>query len=396
MFISFSISELAYVLMGVSALFTIIYLLWMNSRRRSIKSCVEECENGSTGDSNGTLPGVSIIVYAHNDADYLQNNLPYLLNQTYPQYEVIVVNDGMSFEDSSIVGDFRKEYPNLYLTFIPEDTRNVSHRKLALMIGIKAAKYDVIVTTNANCHPKSPDWLRSMAVGFTDPATEVVIGQAHTNLLHSESGAGRWYRLFDSVTERIMYLSYAICGKPYRGIGDNLAFRKQTFFHNKGFSHSMNLHHGEDDIFVSEIATGENTQVAIGKDAIMSVEYQNTSRMWQELKYRRDFTSRYIKTTAFTVASLMSVVYYLDFAAIAALAATNCRHVIVLSAALLLLLLLTLPQIFISRSCFKALHEPRLFFAIPLFTLWRPIANLYFRLKGQRYHTQNFTWQRKK
>lgn len=394
MILSFDISEIAYILIGTSVVLSAIYLWWLYSCSQAICRNIGDDGVKEVISNPEALPSVSVIVYAHNDAEFLQKNLPYLLNQDYPDFEVIVVNDGLSDDDSNIVSEFRTQYSNIYLTFVPHDARNVSRKKLALMVGIKAAKHDIIVTTNANCRPESPNWLAAMARNFV-PGIDVVIGQSKYDFA-ADRKMGRWYRLFDSVSTRTQYLSYAISGKPYRGTSDNLAYRRHTFFTNKGFSRSMNLHYGDDDIFVSEIADGYNTRVELSADSYVTAEYDNYSHTASERKMRYDFTSRYIDTSAFTIWGVMAAVYYLDFISIAALDALNYLHIVILGISLLLVLALTLPQIFIMRRTARLLHAPRMFFALPLFTLLRPIVNLRYRLKGQRYRTQNFTWQRSK
>lgn len=392
MIISFDISEIEYILIGISIFLSIVYICWLSCSASALKKCVSECGNKSV--DKDKLPPVSVVIYALQDFAYLEKHLPIWLNQDYPKYEVIIVNDGLSVEDSNIVNEFSQQYPNLYQTFLPQDMRNVSRKKLAIMVGIKAAKYDIILNTNATCCPKSSKWIESIARNFDDN-TDVVICQSSYDY-DSDRNFGRCYRLFDVLRMRMLYLTYAIKGKPYRGIGDNLAYRKQTFFNNKGFSHSMNLHHGDDDIFVNEIANGSNTRVELSPESIVTASYFNVAKVLKNMKLHREFTSRYIKSTAFMSAWLMSVFYYFNFLSIAALVWLNPTNIVVLAIALLLLLLLTLTQIFIFRYNSKLLNEPRLFFSIPLFTLLRPIIDVHCHIDGNRYRTQNFTWQRKK
>lgn len=421
--------------MAVSFLLSMIYLWWLLWRRLAIKRRVGQCSTPECADP-ATLSSVSVIIYAHNDAENLRRSLPYILNQNYPDFEVIVVNDGMVADDSNVVAEFRREYANVYETFVPDDTRNVSRRKLALMVGIKAAKNEVIVTTNANSHPTSDYWLMAMCRNFS-PGTDVVIGQALYNH-RSDKGSGHRLRSFDSVCTRALYTVWAICCKPYRGTCDNLAYRRDTFFANKGFSKSMNLHYGDDDIFVSEIAFRENTAVELSRESFISTTYEDPARALREQKYRYDFTSRYISTRSFATERTMAVLYWLNFMIIALLAtvaaiditaifapalvatistsllaalhpetmATLAGHftrgtfgindVLLTVAPLLLLLLHSLPGIIVYRSVARILRMPRLFFTVPLFTLVRPILNLRYHLRGHRYRQQNFTWQRLK
>lgn len=40
------------------------------------------------------LPPLSVIICAHEEVENLRRNLPAILEQDYPQFEVIVINDG--------------------------------------------------------------------------------------------------------------------------------------------------------------------------------------------------------------------------------------------------------------------------------------------------------------
>ena len=430
-----SITSIASVMIGISLVLSLTYLWWILSSRRAIKRRASQCSSPRPGEPDSGLPSVSVIVYCHNDAPGLRQALPYLLNQDYPEYEVIVVNDGMIIDDSNVIAEFRRQFSNLYETFVPGDTRNVSRRKLALMVGIKAAKHEVIVTTNANCHPTSSLWLRAMCRNFA-PGTDVVIGQSVYNH-HCDRSDGHRFRAFDSLCSRALFTAWAIAHKPYRGTCDNLAYRRSTFFAVKGFSKSMNLHYGDDDIFVSEIASRANTAVELSPESLIVTTYDDPARALREQKYRYDFTSRYIRTHAFTVERAMAAIYWLGFATILLLSlaavidllalfapaivaaispdllaalhpeamaangqftqgAFGIADVLLTAAPLPLLLLHTLPGILACRSVSRLLHMPRLFFTVPLFTLARPIVNLRYHLRGHRFRQQNFTWQRLK
>lgn len=83
-------------------------------------------------------PAVSVIVYAQNDAENLVKYLPKILNQAYPEFEVIVVNDDSTDDSKDILSVLETQYKNLYHTYVPEGSRNLSHKKLALTLGIKA------------------------------------------------------------------------------------------------------------------------------------------------------------------------------------------------------------------------------------------------------------------
>ena len=150
-----------------------------------------------------------------------------------------------------------EKYPHLYHSFTPDSARYISHKKLALTLGIKASKYDWLVFTETNCIPASKDWLKLMARNFTSQ-TQVVLGYSGYDRtkgwLHKRTA-------FDTLFQSLRYLGFALAGKPYMGIGRNLAYRKELFFQQKGFSKYLNLQRGEDDLFINQLATPSNTRV---------------------------------------------------------------------------------------------------------------------------------------
>ena len=123
------------------------------------------------------LPEVSVVVYAQDQAEQLSRLLPQLLEQDYPSpFEVIVVNEGQSEATEEAVAPLVCRYRNLYLTYTPDGARNLSRKKLALTLGIKAARYPVVAIVDADTSVNSARWLRIIGSHFLNPACEVVIG----------------------------------------------------------------------------------------------------------------------------------------------------------------------------------------------------------------------------
>lgn len=121
------------------------------------------------------MPPLSVILYARNEADNLRKILPSILEQDYPQFEVIVINDASTDETEDVLGFMEEKYPHLYHSFTPDSARYISHKKLALTLGIKASKHDWLVFTETNCMPASRQWLKLMARNFTSQ-TQIVLG----------------------------------------------------------------------------------------------------------------------------------------------------------------------------------------------------------------------------
>ncbi len=234
------------------------------------------------------LPPLSVIIVAHNDTENLRRNLPAILEQDYPRFEVIVINDGETSESEECLTLMEDKYPHLYHSFVPDSSRYISHRKLAITLGIKASKYDWLVLTNADCQPQSAQWLRTLARNFT-PRTQAVL--SYSGYEYSKGWLHRRIA-FDNLFTSLRYLGMALAGKPYMGIGRNIAYRKELFYQQKGFSAHLNLQRGDDDLFINSIATAENTRVETAPEAIVRTRPAFRAKEWREEKVGYAATSR--------------------------------------------------------------------------------------------------------
>ncbi len=246
MYFSLAIPLYIYILLAGALLLTVATGLWQWLQARRLARFVQRDEPARDYLDEEQLPSISVVVYAHNDAASLEQLLPLMLEQDYERYEVIVVDDG-SYDDSrDVVSEMMQSYGNLRLSFSPDDTRSLSRKKLSLMIGIKAAKGDIIVTTNANCRVMSNQWLRLLARNFV-AGIDVVLGYSHYHYSRDKK-PGRYYRIYDTAVTARQWVLSAVDGVPYRGVSDNLAYRRQVFFDNAGFSGSIDLRWGDDDV----------------------------------------------------------------------------------------------------------------------------------------------------
>ncbi len=205
---------------------------------------------------------LSVIICARNEADNLNNNLKHVLEQDYNEYEVIVVNDCSTDHTDEVLGEHVKKYKQLRITTIPLDRKFSHGKKLAVTVGVKSAKYDNLIFTDADCKPVSKKWLRNMSVGFINK--DVVLGyggyEREKTLLNN-------YIRYETLSVALSYFGFARIGKPYMGVGRNLGYKKPLFFKNKGFAKNYGLLSGDDDLFVNEVATKGNTDVVITPDS---------------------------------------------------------------------------------------------------------------------------------
>lgn len=200
---------------------------------------------------------VSIIICARNEAENLSNFLPAVLEQDYPDYEVIVVNDCSEDNSHDVLGKYLMQYPHLKISTINKDPKFTHNKKFAQFIGIKAAKNDILLFTDANCQPESDKWLEGMTSHFDDKISFVL---GYGGYLKEKGLLNRYIR-YDSMTIAMQYLGMAIRDIPYMGVGRNLAYRRSVFFTNNGYGAHNHLISGDDDLFVNTNASGRNTCV---------------------------------------------------------------------------------------------------------------------------------------
>ena len=226
--------------------------------------------------------GVSVIVCARNEENNLKRFLPLILEQDHPHFEVVVVNDSSTDQSEDLLNHLSSLHSKLRHTSIPASDKHMRGKKLALTIGLKAARFDRVLLTDADCYPVSKQWLKRMSAHLTREK-RMVLGYGGY-----EPRRGLLNKLirYETVFTAMQYFSFAIKGKPYMGVGRNLAYVKSLFFENKGFARHYHLLSGDDDLFVNENATAENTAVEFGREAHTLSLPETTFRGWIKQKKR--------------------------------------------------------------------------------------------------------------
>lgn len=234
---------------------------------------------------------VSIIICAKNEAEKLLQFLPTVLTQDYPDYEVVVVNDCSEDDTELVIEQLMKDHPRLRTTFIKKDEKFTHGKKLALSVGIKSAKNELLLLTDADCFPESNKWLENMVSNFSDK-TDIVVG--YGGYIKGPGLLNKIIR-FDTVFIAMQYLSFALSGMPYMGVGRNLAYRKSLYFNNKGFASHSHLKSGDDDLFVNEVGRRKNTKIEFGKDSYTRSTPEATFFDWIFQKKRHMTTGNYYR-----------------------------------------------------------------------------------------------------
>ncbi|MGV3705120.1 MAG: glycosyltransferase [Arcticibacter sp.] len=222
---------------------------------------------------------VSVIICARNEEKNLEKNLSLILEQDYPDYEVVVVNDCSSDDSELLLRGFSSRYPHLKVVTLTEHERFKHGKKFAVTIGVKAAKNEHLLFTDADCRPASVNWIRRMQEQYT-PGTSIVLGYSPY-----ERGRGflNAFIRYESFSTALNYLTFALAGNPYMGVGRNLSYTRSLFFQSKGFASHMHILSGDDDLFVNENATPENTRIQIHPDShVWSEPKKSWAALWRQ------------------------------------------------------------------------------------------------------------------
>ncbi|MDE7135863.1 MAG: glycosyltransferase [Muribaculaceae bacterium] len=347
-------------------------------------------EIGAVNQSDEQLPPLSVIVYCKDSSAGLSRMLPLMLEQKYPgRFEVIVTTDGRSSYAEDVVTLLSNKYRNLRMTYVPDEAHALSRQKLAMTLGVKAAKHDYVLLTDANVIVPSDYWLALMARHFAD-GKEIVIGIC--NPIGPEGTSEKQMASFDTLADTVTYLTAAISGHPYRGNSMNLAFLRRKFFDNHGFAQSVGYHHGIDDIFLSQIADGSNTTVEISADAIPRLECYNLRTHHLIDKLQHIFTGKRVDSSSRRFFATGSLAMWIWLGTTVACGVFGFPNLLPLAISLGMGLIWMIISCITWKRCGRVLGIRISAALLPLRMLWRPISNFIYRIRSRSNRSSNYTW----
>ena len=260
-------------------------------------------------------PRVTVLLVSNGDHVALDEHLPIYLTQDYaPGYDVVVVSEKADAETDNVL----KRYANnerLYSTFVPESSRYMSKNKLAITLGVKAAKNDWIVLTDPRCKPMGSDWLSSLSQSLADHDS-IVLGYVN----YSEES--KPYHRFEQMHTALYLLRAAQRGEAYRTNCPLVAFKKKDFMENNGFLEHLRYSSGEYDFLVNKYGKLGDSEVAISpqtwltEDPIHEKTWQNRQVYYEETKKHLEGGIG-VRTLFLTDQMMLHLNYILEFAAMA-------------------------------------------------------------------------------
>lgn len=246
---------------------------------------------------------VSVIVCARDEAENLTQNLPGILLQSYPtSHEVIVVDDNSVDETRYLLEGLHREFRHLKPITLQQEALHIPGKKFPLSVGIKTARHEILLMTDADCVPASENWISRMQEAYDDQ-TEIVLGYG---AYRKAKGLLNRIIRYDAFHTALQYLSFAVAGMPYMGVGRNLSYRRELFFRHKGFSAHNHIPGGDDDLFINMAANRHNTAVVVHPDSFTLSRPKKTFGEWIRQKYRHYSTARYYKSRHRSILALYS------------------------------------------------------------------------------------------
>lgn len=253
---------------------------------------------------------VSVVICARDEANNLEKNLPGILLQNFNYtHEVIVVNDNSRDDTKYFLDELHKTFRQLKTVDLSQEAVHIPGKKFPLSIGIKTAKYEVLLLTDADCVPATDKWISKMQDAFED-GVEVVLGYG---TFHKKNSILNKLVRFETFHTALQYFSYALAGMPYMGVGRNLSYKKDLFYRNKGFSSLNHIPGGDDDLFINKVANKKNTRIVLDKDTFTLSEAPQNFKQWWQQKRRHYSTAPYYKSSHKFLLGLYALSYFLFY-----------------------------------------------------------------------------------
>jgi poly-beta-1,6-N-acetyl-D-glucosamine synthase len=237
---------------------------------------------------------VSVVICARNESENLKKHLPLFLSQDYDDYEVVVVNDCSTDNTEDVLMDLRTEYPHLRFTTIQPDKKFTHGKKLAVTVGVKSAIHEHMLFSDADCYPATDQWISKMSSHFVQEK-ELVLG---VGKYERQRGLLNLVIRYETLFTAIQYLSFAMRGKAYMGVGRNMGYMKKLFYRHKGFASHLKVLSGDDDLFVNESTTKTNTAVELSHESFTLSIPPGSYLQWFKQKKRHLSTGKYYRVSS--------------------------------------------------------------------------------------------------
>jgi cellulose synthase/poly-beta-1,6-N-acetylglucosamine synthase-like glycosyltransferase len=249
---------LLWLLFGIGIAIQVVYLLFIFGKTAFSSTKPDSSVSGKNPE------GVTVLVAAHNEFQNLKILIPKLFEQDYESFDVMIVNDRSTDRTKRLLEEMMAIYPKLRSVTIKYTPNHVTSKKYAMTLGIKVAKHDVILLTDADCIPDSDQWIRKMTAPVREDQKTFAIG--FSGYAQKSGFLNNWIQ-FETILTALFYMSFGLWKKPFMAVGRNLCYRKSFFMEVKAFKGLWHIQGGDDDLFVNQYANGKNAAIVLDPSA---------------------------------------------------------------------------------------------------------------------------------
>lgn len=272
---------------GIGVIIQAIYLLVIFGRTAWYKSLSKTSKNQNPEE------GVTVLVAAHNEFHNLKVLIPKLFEQDYSKFDVMIVNDRSTDRTKRLLEEMMEVYPKLRSVTVKYTPKHVTSKKFALTLGIKVAKNDIILLTDADCIPSTDQWIRKMTAPVREDNKTFSLGFSGYEV--KSSLLNKWIQ-FETLLTALFYVSFGLWKFPFMGVGRNLCYRRSFFMEANGFKGIWHLEGGDDDLFVNQYATGRNTSIVLDPEANTTSIPKETWKEYMVQKKRHLHAGKYYRS----------------------------------------------------------------------------------------------------
>jgi poly-beta-1,6-N-acetyl-D-glucosamine synthase len=330
---------------------TIIQLVfWLLVYRRLQQQPIEQAEPAH-------WPTVSVVVCARNTAEALRTLIPTLLSQDYPApWQLILVDDASTDQTAVLLHGM----DNAQLVVVTIHEKQLQGKKQALDAGIRAAQHEIILVTDADCLPVSEYWIQEMVKPLARAQYQLVLGFAP---FYKKSGWLYAWQRYETCYNALLYMSWALRGMPYMGVGRNMAYRKTLYTGSGGFASHADLPSGDDDLFVNAIAQKGEVAVVLHPDSFMYSEAKPDWKSYYSQKTRHFTTGPRYQVWHKILLSVAGLSHSLHYFFMLLLLLAQAGTVFVLVIALIRIIIIIL----VCKPVLRRFHEQKLLTWLPVF-----------------------------
>lgn len=238
-----------------------------------------------------TKPPISLLIFVKNSAAYLEKNLTYFLNQDYPEFEILLIDNCSSDDTDEVLEKIKTKHKKVRIINVENNESFWANKKYTYTLAIKAAKYNHLLFSEIIAKPISKNWILEMSNQISDKKS-LVLGYTKHN---TSKGFMNLLIRFNDVLDALKAFTFTKFNTPFRASAYNFSFTKDNFFRVNGFIKHIKINYGKDDLFLRDAYFKKNTSFSIDEDSFVEITKEKTFKDWFSAQKRNSFLQNHYK-----------------------------------------------------------------------------------------------------